>query len=219
MRRMLPIAALAVLVLTAFPQQAEADLWDWLQEWSGPGPFHTRGNVMVDLCPGSSFDKRRLTSDFDSRENVKCFFADTRLFVNDVPDNFGNLKVTVSIVEAGAAVRIHRSTEVGFGAGVLRFASRDEEHTRFVVTVPRLVIRPALLYGTPTFWQGQPRGVRLLASVVKFYVKGNVIVGRMQGADFGLTSTEPNFDFDVDNDRVFSTGFIFDVSEILREIF
>lgn len=219
MKRLLPIACLFVAGLIACPQPAEADLWDFLQEWSGPGPFHTRGNFMIDLCPGPSFDKGRLASDFDSRENVKCFFADTRLFVNDLPDNFGNFNVKVSIVEAGAAVRVHRSTEIGFGGGVLRFASRGEEHTRFVLTVPRLVIRPALLYGTPTFWQAQPRGVRLLASVVKFYVKGNVIVGRMQGADFGLTSAEPNFNFDVDNDRVFSTGFIFDVSELVREIF
>src|SRR6185312_7873930 len=55
MRRGLSIVGLFLATLLAFPQPARADFWDWLQEFSGPGPFHARlPNLMFDICPGEA---------------------------------------------------------------------------------------------------------------------------------------------------------------------
>src|SRR5262245_3938114 len=36
---------LLLLVLTIWSQPARADIWDWFAELSGPGGFHSRGNL------------------------------------------------------------------------------------------------------------------------------------------------------------------------------
>jgi hypothetical protein len=55
MRRVLTVLGLFLATLLVSPRPARADFWDWLQEFSGPGPFHARlPNLMFDICPGDA---------------------------------------------------------------------------------------------------------------------------------------------------------------------
>src|SRR5258705_9241309 len=70
MRRVLSIAVLVLGGLCWSVQPAYADLWDWLQEFSGPGPFHTDVfNVMADVC-GQKKTTIAILNDGDSPRRI-----------------------------------------------------------------------------------------------------------------------------------------------------
>jgi hypothetical protein len=229
MKQLLVIAALAFGGVVASPAPASASLMDWLQELSGPGPFHAKSaNVILDACPSGPFVPKGQTnthgifaSDYDELPGVSkpviCVFIDNRWLQNDGPtDNFGAGLVDVFTFEAGASVRVHRAISVGLGIGRIRFKSEaGGEPARLLVTAPRVVLKPAVLFGSAKFWDDRSTGVKILASLLKLYVKNNIIAGTLTGADFGLAPGTPNYNFQVSHDRVWSSGFVLDFSEVL----
>lgn len=227
MRRWQSIAVLVIGTVLWSVQPAYANLWDWLQEFSGPGPYHARfPNFMADLCP----DDGALLRDFqvkkqdlarsegDEGQHVTCFFADLRFFANNDNDNFGVKKVHVDIIEVGASARLHRAISLGFGGGLMRISTPDHTAYKGVLTGPRLIVKPFLLYGSNSFWQKSPARQRwyYLLGSIKYYVKEDVALGHVRGKDFGLQPGDANFNFDVQNDRVASTGFIVDVTDLVK---
>jgi len=107
---------------------------------------------------------------------------------------------------------------LGFGVGWIRFnaKARGAETTRFLVTAPRIVLKPAPIFGSKDFWEAPGnRKLRTVASVFKFYIRNNIIHGDLTGADFGLREGNANLNFAVRHDRVWSSGFIIDLSEVL----
>lgn len=235
MKRALVVAALVCLSSIAVPAPASAGLMDWLQELSGPGPFNGKYfNVMVDMCPAGagamSGGKRDIfATEYEwpeSRHKFRlCFFADNRRFTNGNPDdnsgvgdNFGAGRIDVHAQEFGASARVHPAVSLGFGVGWIKFNAKDRgaETTRFLVTAPRIVLKPALIFGSKDFWEApRNRKYRTVASVFKFYIRNNIIHGDLTGADFGLRDGDANFNFAVRHDRVWSSGFIIDLSEVL----
>jgi len=236
MRRLSSVGVLVLGTLLWSVQPAYADFWDWLQEFSGPGPFHERFfNVITDVCPGPAIDALNhtdkhllrdfevpeedpgLTADtarFDPGQHVTCFFADARWFVNNDNDNFGVQNIRVDIYEVGASARLHRAIALGFGGGLMRISTPGHTAYQPVLTGPRVVIKPALLFGSNTFWARHPDWY-YLAGLVKYYFKEQIVLGHVTGPDFGLKSGNANFAFDVSNDRQASTGFTFDASDLV----
>lgn len=232
MKRFLVVAALTCSSLMAFPAPGSASLMDWLQELSGPGPFNAKVfNVIAEVCPtghkyrtegtsqkldifASEYEKRDAT---DSRKVQICVFFDNRRFKNDgAGDNFGAGTIDVHAFEIGASARLHRSLSIGFGVGRIGFGTENgSEPARFLITAPRLVFKPALIFGSEQFWERQSTAVKVAASVFKFYIKNNIISGKLTGADFGLSPGDASYNFAVSHDRVWSSGFVLDFSEVL----
>lgn len=74
MKRAISVIWLVLLTLVAWPRSAEADLWDFLQEFSGPGPFHTDVfNLMLDLCPQQKTEGRLDTARFSTKRFLRDF--------------------------------------------------------------------------------------------------------------------------------------------------
>jgi hypothetical protein len=228
MKRFVIVAVLACGGLMASPVPASASLMDWLQELSGPGPFNAKDfNLIVDVCPTGHIytDATRselniFASDYDKRNPEKpqiCLFIDYRRLRNDgAGDNFGAGTIDVQTFEFGASARLHRSVSIGFGIGRIGFDSqKGGEPAKLLVTAPRIVFKPALIFGRDEFWDRQNKFVKAAAGIFKFYIKNNIIVGKLTGADFGLSPGDANFNFAVSHDRVWSSGFVLDFTDVL----
>jgi hypothetical protein len=164
--------------------------------------------------------------DIDVRPSVKqdgvtpltgvpiCYFADFRFFKNRPGDNFGVDDVDLGVYEFGVSARLHHAISLGFGFGRMQISTPTKTSWHTVLTGPRLVIKPLLIYGSPEFWrQGKTRRtLQAFLGTVKYYVKEDMVIGHLTAADFGVTEG-PNKDFDVVGDRQWSTGFVFDLTE------
>ena len=208
MKSTLSLAALVLMVLLSSAPPANAGLIDWMQEWSGPGPFHWGGSVLVTRCPGPfQINNQR-------EQNKPCFFVDTRRFIAIDGDNFP-VKVTSFFADVGVTYRLRRAVSVGLGAGFMT-ADGNETATRPTITAPRVVFEPAVLlaqlFGKPeqaftgnsTFWDR-------LVHVPKIYMRGNFILGRLNGADLGVSGTS----YDRTNEYVISRGLLLDLGELI----
>ena len=216
MRRAFSLVGLFLIALTAAPRSAEADIWDWLQEFSGPGPFHTRNLNLMVPCTNEVGVRSEALPQVDPSNPKPCWYIDYRSFKNNTDqDNFKAGKVELHVFEVGGSVRLHRAIDVGFGGGAMFFnTEKGGKFVRGVLTVPRVQITPAMLFGSSGFWSGhQSRGKTLLKSV-KYYLKENIVLGPLDAERFGLSASQSNFK--VTNDRVFSCGFIIDFNEAVR---
>jgi hypothetical protein len=72
-------------------------------------------------------------------------------------------------------------------------------------------VKPLIVFGSG-FWAAHPEG-RRWASILKYYARYSMILGRLQAEDFGVSSGQSTFD--VRNDRVLSRGVLIDFSELL----
>ena len=96
----------------------------------------------------------------------------------------------------------------------MRIATPGHTAYKGSLVLPRVVIKPALLYGTDSFWSDHPWWYLVIGSV-KYYVKLDVVVGDVTGANFGLQPGDPNFTFKTRHERLASAGFIIDVGNII----
>jgi hypothetical protein len=225
MKRAIALIWLTVSAMVVSVRPAQADFWDWLQEFSGPGPFGTGQtlNTMVP-CPEKFRDSRQSLA-FDPDNPLTCFFFDHRSFDNThQPDNFGIKnpgdpgvgKVSLHFYEVGFSRRMHPAVELGFGGGFMSIASRGETKYKPVITLSRVVVTPAMLFRSPSYWNTNPSRLKHVLKIVKFYGRLNIIAGELDAADFGLSPSES--DFKTNMERVASAGFIFDAHEIYRAI-
>jgi hypothetical protein len=228
MRRNFPVVGLVLVLIVAFPRPARADLWDWLQEFSGPGPFHSRnGDAMFEVCPRKTTQKQpdgttktefSYQASYDPEKDNTCIFFDYRGFINDGNDPFG-ARVSAKFYEVGVSARVHRAVELGLGFGWVHLSSQNasnmammNDKTKMVLTIPRLVVKPILFLEPKEFWDKHNKLFKA-ASSFKYYTRENIILGTMTAADFAV---DPKVNsFRVKNDRVASSGFIIDVAELL----
>ena len=215
MKRVLPCASLVVLSVLASAPPARADIIDWLQELSGPGPYKFGGAVLTTLC---GTNRSRLIQDYDPSSNKLCFYADLHRYVpRDDSKNQENFPATVDaqVYDFGLVWRVSRPVDIGLGAGVFHFTSDGGSPTRFTLTFPRIVVKPVLfvpyLLGKATYWDSHEKAARLWSSI-KWYARQNVIVGTLDADDFGVGRLSS---FKAEDDRVLSVGFVFDVIELI----
>src|ERR1700674_587616 len=130
MKRSLRLAGVIVVVVLGCARPAQANLWDVLEELSGPGPFHTRApyNLMLNLICTDT--KKRLFTfpEADPAKQPTCLFYDERFLRADADTRFG--RVDVLMIETGPYVRLHRTFEVGAGIGFIRFSSTRADGTK-----------------------------------------------------------------------------------------
>jgi hypothetical protein len=174
-----------------------------MQEWSGPGPFH-EGAVPLDA---TFCTKMYSQTDEDAQTHAPCWFVDFRRLVTSDDDNFP-VKVKTYFVDVGPSVRLRRSVEVGVGAGLM-WATGNKTAYRLTFVTPRIVIKPALFVAG--LFSSEADRSRWL-HVVKFYIRGNFIGGRLTGDDLGVSGTS----YDRTFEYVVSRGFLVDLIELLQ---
>jgi len=223
MKRALRLATLVVATLVAWAVPARADIIDWLQELSGPGPFHEAKNKIGSLATFCSPGGGHLIQSFDAagrQISTPCFFFDFRNFVSVEDDNFPQ-PVSVRVYDIGLSWRVARPVEIGIGVGVMDFKSDAPGATgavRAELIAPRVVVKPILfipyLLGNRDYWNSRPGALRW-ASVLKWYTRESVLLGTVTAGDFGAQATSS---FRAKNDRLTSAGFILDFSELYEAI-
>ena len=217
MKKALTLGALVFTLMTV-ARPAEAQMWDWLQEWSGPGPFY--GNhpmVMASVCDS----EYRATA--ASAKAPSCLFFDYRDLEAEENDNFP-IRVRVRFWDVGvkrklAAWRLQESIEAGVAVGLMR-ASGDEaaggkSAWRFTVTAPRVVVMPVLLV-TELFGQGDVArrlSQKSWSRILKLHLGGTVIVGPLDAEALGVDRTRS--DYSRNSEYVLSRGFVLDFGELI----
>jgi len=213
MTRLITLPIVALLVLFAAAAPAEAGMWDWIHELSGPGPSGSRwGGYIGTLC-------------FDNAVNKKpawpCVFGDIRSFETLDEDNFPN-KVSFEAYDFGATWKLYQGVvEVGAGLGFMKFSSEDRINntgekiatSKMTLTLPRVVFVPGA-FGFDRYTHTTKANI---ARMFKLYGRLNIFPGTMNATDFGVRmGTGPGEStFTVDNDVVPSMGILIDFSELL----
>jgi hypothetical protein len=209
MKRALHVVSLVLVLAAVSSRPAEANLWDWLDQLSGPGPFASRGNIAFTLqcepAPGTRTRDDNWLNILRPDERGQCWYFDQRVFRSEADDRFG--PVTASISEVGSSYQLVGSLEVGAGAGLARFSSEGASATRLTLTFPRLVFKPLRLI--PQLDE------RRWPSFFQVYYRETLIVGPLRHDDFDF---EEGVTFSVDHDRVKSMGFIIDVTAFLPKV-
>ena len=175
-----------VTAMALWPGAAHAaGFWSWLEELSGPGPF----TGYMFSVPLTCFEEGRRIAcwerDIDGGQTLVAKFGrfssgDRPRFqdlpAND-PDNLG--AVHVIPISGVYLFRLHRTFDVGPGAGIMRFSGDGFDALyRFTLTPVSASVRPLLAFS-------RNRWARLLRIEVdtSFVTKG------FTGADFGNTRT------------------------------
>jgi len=202
-----------------------------MQEWSGPGPFDSAGNVLITACGlPANVSVQTVT------KNGPCLFLDARTLKpkndHDDPENFP-IKVTTTFVDAGPTWRLRKvpAIEVGFGAGFM-MAQGDKVAVRPTITAGRGVVKPVLAVAQlcllTQFWICKKNSSSLFPETndakelwktrwlhtLKFYARENVILGRLNGEDLGASNTT----YDRKNEFVGSYGFLVDLGELFPQL-
>lgn len=209
---------LGLVLLFASAQPARADIWDWLEQMSGPGPFTTRpftwrlpGNVtFMPYCHQKPDDGNGVLRALDTPQQPgdprTCVFLDFRRF--EVPETTRFFATNVTIWEAGTSYRIAGPIDVGWGIGHFHISGGGLSGDKLTLTFPRLVFMPALMFdrardsGWATLFQVYFRETRLLGTLDQ----KNIAVKPGQEA------------FSIENDGVASLGFIIDVTPIVDAV-
>lgn len=208
------VCAVALLLLTPIPSEA---WWDWIKELSGPGP--SKGHqptVIATVCVLEWFDDSPLS------EKDPCIFVDRRAYFTIPEENAFPNEVEFQAWDFGASWRLAGNRlQLGAGAGFMRFTSDDQIDNigetvtrRFTLTLPRIVLVPLrFIPGVPKdngFWATTAR-------VVKFHVRMNIIIPKIDAPDFGVPfGVGPGRSrFIARIDPVWSYGFMIDLGELL----
>ena len=230
MKRAVIVGILVWAAMLGSARPAAAGLWDWMQEWSGPGPFtsKTKPPIMVNFCP----DDYRIAEPSPSK-TPKCLYFDVRYLDAEANDNFP-VKVSVTMVDVGITNklrvwRLRDSVELGYGLGFLHASSDagvasgsgvpigNGSLTRLTVTMPRLLVKPLLIVpevlGHSDFSANHP-GWRSVLSIPKGYVSGTLVVGRMDGNDLGVPTEVRQYSENLE--YLLSRGVFLDFGELFH---
>jgi hypothetical protein len=203
------------LLLLSFPRPAHAqsDFWDWLESFSGPGPFQSHfrtinsrgfctlrgGEQKIDWWCGD--DTRR-----DIREVLTAEVAwpdsdSNRRFADGAGDPLNNAPVRATRVVVNYYYRVHPVLDVGVGAGALTFSGEGFENQVHPILAPlNVTFTP---FG---FVHGESRTVAKWGRLLRFKIAERYVLGDIRAQDFNsLKSTyarsgEWNFNYSVSFD-------------------
>jgi hypothetical protein len=197
-----------VTLLSAGP--AQASIFSWLEELSGPGPFH--GDILSatvlcneggtwKLCAVPNRDAVKQTITFkigryESEDGPR--FKDLPL---SAPDNAASvIAVPVSVF---CQFRLHRSLDVGPGAGFMRLSGRGFD------PVYKLSLTPLSASFTP-FALNAEWAKSEWAYIVRVELDTSYFPQGFKGTDFNNSQTT----FDSGPEFLTRTGIVFDVTAI-----
>jgi hypothetical protein len=181
-KRMLVIAGLVVSV-AGFPSHASAawgDLWDVLDNLSGPGPFHGQpvATGKIVCWRDGEPDVKRAGAGLD-RNDPCLYFEFRRLHVHpQAPYS----EVWAKMFGLGVEFQQTPWLDIGASAGTARFATTvgtaDFTVTNFVVS-PRLVFKPLRV-----FWPNKRR-----LGFLQMHYRPTIRFGQVDGSDFGVPAS------------------------------
>lgn len=196
MKRLVSVLALVALLVVLSAQAAHAGPIDWLEQWSGPGPYSSKVFLAATICPPQYSSANWF---------VPCFYVEHHRFRSVKDDNFPATKADLS--DFGVAFKVRPQIEVGAGAGLIDFSTPQKSTAKFTVTFARVTVQP-LRFIRPL--SGRNTASRA-AGILKVYLRETVLPGKLTAADFGINSS-----FSVENDKVTSLGLLLDFGELLR---
>ena len=221
MRRSILLVILPLLLLVPSRSARASGFWDWMQEWSGPGPFSGKGHppILVNLCPA---EYRAVRSAPDS---PSCLFFDVRRLDADANDNFP-VPVSVTLFDVGVTTKAHvwrlqDSVEVGYGVGLMHATSGTrgtlggKTMNKFTFTVPRVMVKPliAIVEVADRHNQNnQNSTARKLLSIPKAFLSANVVAGTMNAEQLGVPDSVRHYSNSWE--VVLSRGIFFDFGEL-----
>ena len=213
MRTVRHSCVLSMVFLFAWAQPARADIWDWLEQMSGPGPFKTKplvgnwgpGNVTYTLfcrSPKKSadftpfFDKGNVNLSEEVTSGEECLTLDFRKF--QFPGNERFEATFVQITEMAYGYKIAPAIEVGGGIGWFRTSSAGVSGSQVEVSVPKVTVMPALFFDAAQKHRDW--------GFFQAYFRHSHILAEMDATNFGLKRGNENFK--LTSDGVASAGFI-----------
>jgi hypothetical protein len=206
-------ARLLVFVLAASlcPAVAQANIWSWLEELSGPGPFHGGVVWIPVMCrdkPSQNFEvlesptwhwcvtRVRVTTIKEEESKIKhplpMVFAVKLGWLRSEdgprfkdlprtdPDNQG--QVSVIPVSGLFLFRLHRSLDVGGGAGILRVSGKGFDPLYRVSLVPISASLTPLALNCK--WQE-----KRWAYILRAEIESSFLPQGFKGSDFNNTRT------------------------------
>ena len=222
MRRSILLVMLPLLLLVPSRSARASGFWDWMQEWSGPGPFAGKGHhppILVNLCPE---EYRAVGSRADS---PSCLYFDVRRLESEANDNFP-VPVSLTLVDVGFTTKAHvgplrDSVEVGFGVGLLHATSGTrgtlggKTMNKFTFTVPRVTVKPLIAIVEIADRSDRNNGLaRRLLSVPKAFLGASVVAGTMNSEQLGVPDSVHHFSNSWE--VVLSRGIFFDFGELFN---
>ena len=203
---------------------ADKDLWGWLEQFSGPGPFKGNGSTsigVVNFCQADADTERglKLFSAFGHTArggtpegNAYCGWFDYRALT--APPGGGFNKVSAKLFDGGLSVSLQRAVSVGTGFGFIHFASGTDsgpitKTNRFVLTPIRITVSPAIVLAPFNISNSRLKDVLALP---QFYGKVVCVPGNLNGASFGVVGHP----YTSEGECVRSWGLQFNLLEVLR---
>jgi hypothetical protein len=198
-----------LVAMMAQPHRVEArgldDLWDVLDNLSGPGPF-SGWFVTGKVACWEDGEKKVTKALSNPNPTDLCLYLEFHRLHADAKAPYP--RVNATIPAAGLSVPLNRFFEVGASVGRAYFKVPDSEDlgaTNWVVT-PRLVIKPLRIFGR---WKDNPR-----AGFLQMQYRPMVRFGDINGANFGA----PPETFSSGTEVLWRSGsyVVFDIFEALR---
>jgi len=230
MRRQFVAAFVCCLCLcitagNSFAKEQEHDLWGWLDQFSGPGPFNGYGVEAFKACKTNTHTQaeeaaegpRIFKSEWrlgNARRPKYCVWADQRFFSADENDTYP--RVEVKHFDQGLSYSWSGLIEAGVGFGVIRFhstaAGGDVITHRATLTPVRLTVHPFNILFYKDELGPRERKVNALLNVPELYYRLVCVPGKLNGANFGVAAST----YHGGRECVESYGVNFNLHELLR---
>ena len=221
MRRSILLVMLTLLLIMPSRSARASGFWDWMQEWSGPGPFVGKGHrppVLVNLCSDAY---REVSSAADS---PSCLYFDVRWLETEANDNFP-VPVSVTLFDVGVTTkaqvwRLHDAVEVGYGVGWLHAKSGTrgtlggKSMNKLTFTLPRVTVKPLVAVIEIVDKRPPSAGTaRKLLSVPKAFLGVNLVAGTMNSEQLGVPDSVHHYSNSWE--VLLSRGIFFDFGELI----
>jgi hypothetical protein len=179
MKRLLSVLVMSAACVLAQPQSAFAGFWDWLEEYSGPGPF--KGvTFMGTACRDDNtwiFSPTPRDGIRSAGRALGCIYADKGWFWAPADPERGFPAVELSMFDFGAGVRLmDGGLDVTAGVGYVAYGGDNRPGNGLLITPMRLVARPIMLLS---------RHKNRWAGLLVVHVKQTIITDDYTGDDFG----------------------------------
>jgi hypothetical protein len=177
-----------VLAASLWPALADASIWSWLEELSGPGPF-TGGMVTVTLAcvKGHQLDFCAIPTE-EKRQSIALrlgsLSSGDALRFKDLPDTDENRRsVHVKPVSVLWLLRVHPSLQIGPGIGFMRVSGQDfHAFSKLSLTPLSAAFSPFALRSR---WANKPA-----AHLFRFEIDESFFPQGFKGSDFENTRTK-----------------------------
>ncbi len=194
-RAVIVVAALVCALIRPASAHAQSDFIDWLESFSGPGPFHTYfplsigSRVLCGYDEGSAHRVGTCLSDVDPKittvltaEYAWASSHNNDRFVGVTTDPLNNAPVNTSRILVNFYYRLSPMFDIGAGGGAFFFTGDGFDNQTHPILTPLAVTFTPFGYWRSPKWVKWGRVIR-----VKFAEK--YVVGDISAADFHSTAT------------------------------